>query len=152
MRKFCFAILIFAICILNFIGCATIIEGAKGFAGISTKVLQESRKDAITKNFNFDYNTCYNNVQEILRRIGTYIYAKDVKKNMIAIYVSKEDTTPVGLFFTQIDTTHTQIEVSSPSTYAKEYIAGKIFSALDKSVSIEELEAEINAKKELETK
>lgn len=136
--------------VIGLLGCAALTEGAKGFAGISTKILEDTRKDAIAKNFNYDYNTCYNNTQEILKRIGAYIYAKAPEKNMLAIYVSGEDTTPVGLFFKEIDKTHTRIEVSSASTYAREFISQNVFSVLDKSVSIEELEAQINAKRKKE--
>jgi hypothetical protein len=62
--------------------------------------------------------------------IGAYIYVKDIKKHMIAIYVSETDTTPVGLFFKEIDKSNTQVEVSSPSTYAKELISEKVFKLL----------------------
>ncbi len=126
--------MIFAFYIFNFIGCATVKETAKGIAGVSTKVLEDARKDAVIKKFNYDYNTCYNKVEGILTQIGAYIYAKDNKKQMIAIYVSEADTTPVGLFLKAIDANNTQIEVSSPSTYAKEFIAKSVFLALEKSL------------------
>ena len=127
---FCIVILIFAICILNFIGCARLKETAKGIAGISTKVLEDNRRYALTKTFNYDYFTCYTKVIDALKRIDAYIYVKDIKKHMIAIYVSGADTTPVGLFFKEIDKSNTQVEVSSPSTYAKELIAEKVFKSL----------------------
>lgn len=111
-------------------GCATIKEGAKCAAGVSTRVLEDNRKDAVKKQFNYDYNGCYAKVKEILTASGAYFYAQD--KNMLAIYVSREDTTPVGVFFMEIDAQNTEVEVSSPSTYAKEYISGKIFSGLEK--------------------
>lgn len=137
--EFCIVILIFAFYIFNFIGCATIIEGAKGFAGMSTKVIEDNRKDAIKKTFNHDYNACYNKAKETLEVIGAYIYAENKNKNLIAVYVSEEDTTPVGLFFKSIDSSSTQVEVSSPSTYAKELIAKKIFFGLEDFSNIEKL-------------
>jgi len=127
-------------------GCATIKETAKCVVGVSTKVLEDGRKDAIKKTFNCDHNNCYNKTLEKLKQIGTYIYAEDRKKQMIAVYLHKADetkttvtktgftitdTTPVGIFFKEIDAKNTQIEVSSPSTYAKEFISTKIFSALE---------------------
>lgn len=130
--EFYIAILIFAFCILNSMGCAALTEGVKRIAGISTKSLEKARKDAIVKNFNYDYFTCYTRTLDILKEFGAYIYTKDIKKRLIAIYVSEQDTTPVGLFFKEIDRTNTQIEISSPSTYAKELIATKIISALEK--------------------
>lgn len=119
-------------------GCASIKEAAKGLAGVSTKVLDDGRKDAIKKTFSYDYNTCYNKVKTVLKQTGSYIYAEDPKKNMIAIYVSGTDTTAVGIFFKEIDATKTQIEVSSPSSYAKELIATRAFSVLGEPVKPEE--------------
>jgi hypothetical protein len=133
-------------------GCATIEETTKGFAGVSTKVLEDNRKSAILKNFNYDYFTCYTTTLDILKRTYAYIYVQDIKKHMIAIYVSEYDTTPVGLFFKEIDANTTQIEVSSPSTYAKEFIANNVASVLDKKVTLDELEEQLRAKKQKEEK
>jgi len=112
-------------------GCITLKEGAKGVLGISTKALEDNRKDAIKKTFNYDYNTCYSKTKGILKEINAYIYSEESGKNLLAIYVSEKDTTAVGLFFKTIDQTHTQIEVSSGSTYAKELISGEVFKALN---------------------
>ncbi|MDD4980143.1 MAG: hypothetical protein PHC54_02570 [Candidatus Omnitrophica bacterium] len=121
-------------------GCASLTEAAKGFAGISTKVLEDNRSSAITKVFNYDYFSSYTKTLDILKRMEAYIYKQDIKKHMIAIYVSREDTTVVGLFFKEIDANNTKIEVSSPSTYAKEFISAGVFSVLDKTMTLEELE------------
>ena len=126
----------FVIFVLSFViltsGCARLTESVKGAAGISTKILEKERRDALTKNFNYDYFASYTKTLDILRQTSAYVYAQDIKKNMIAIYVSEQDTTPVGLFFKEVDAHNTQIEVASPSTYAKELIAQKVFSALEK--------------------
>lgn len=126
-------------------GCASIKEAAKGFAGISTKELEANRVSAISKTFAYDYFTCFTNAQDALKNMGAYIYAQDIKKHMIAIYVSEEDTTPAGIFFKEINQSSTQVEVSSPSTYAKELISGKLFKAL--SEKSEEKKGETNEKK-----
>lgn len=123
-------VLSFYIFFLTLFGCSTIKETVKRIAGVSTKVLEDSRKDAIKKIFNYDYNTCYNKVKAAVTERGSYIYAEDPKKQMLAIYVSESDTTAVGIFFKEIDALNTQIEVSSPSTYAKELIAKRVFSVL----------------------
>lgn len=117
---------ILLICLPIIAGCATIEEAAKGIAGVSTKVLEESRKDAAVKQFNYDYNTCYNKIKENLEKMGSYIYAGSIKNHMLALYVSEDDTTPVGIFFSQIDANNTRIEVSSPSKFAKEFIANRL--------------------------
>jgi len=113
-------------------GCATIKEASKGFAGVSTKVLEDKRKDALKKSFNLNYNDCYKYVKEKLAQKGKdgfspYIYWEDAGKKLIAIYLSEQDTTPVGIFFTEESAASTLVEISSPSIYAKEEIAKNIF-------------------------
>ncbi len=110
-------------------GCATVIEGTKGVLGVSTKILEEGRKDAITKTYNYSYDECRQKVIARLARYGCYIYARDEKEKMLAIYISETDTTPVGIFFKVVDSEHTQIQVSSPSTFGKELIAARIAKA-----------------------
>ncbi|MDI6758552.1 MAG: hypothetical protein QMD94_02620 [Candidatus Omnitrophota bacterium] len=122
-----FTILYFLISTAS-IGCATVKEAALGIAGLSQKGGDESRKDALSKEFNLDYHSAYEKVKKILLKTGSYIYAQDPKTGRIAIYVSDNDTTPVGIFFTKMNLANTIIEVSSESTYAKELIAGRIFS------------------------
>jgi len=118
-------------------GCATVKEMGKGFAGVSTKVLEDKRNDALKKSFALDYNSCLVKVKEILKEKGREydIYAEDAQKKMIAFYLSPTDTTPVGIFFSEEAKDKTLIEVSSPSTYAKEFTAKNIFSGIDALLS-----------------
>ena len=116
-------------------GCASTKESIKGFMGVSTKVLEDGRRDAVVKNINYNYFNCYTKTLDVLKQIGAYMYSKDIKKHMIAIYVTEEDTTPVGIFFKEIDEANTQIEISSPSIYAKEKISQSLFSALEESMN-----------------
>jgi len=113
------------------IGCVRITDGIKCVAGVSTTVLETGRKSAIRKIFNIDYATCDKKVREMLKNTGSYIYAEDKAKGLIAFYVSTSDTTPVGIFFIQIDAVTTELEISSPSTNAKEVISKKIFDAVE---------------------
>ena len=138
--KLFFILLPFYFLLFTLFGCASIKEMARGFAGISTKILEDDRPNAIVKTLNYDYFTSYTKTLDILKQLKAYIYAKDIKKHMIAIYVSEQDTTPVGIFFKEIDAKNTQLEFSSPSTYAKELISSKVFSALEVSRSLEEAE------------
>jgi hypothetical protein len=117
-------------CAAIFLGCAGVRETVKGIAGTSTKVLEEARPDAVSKTVQHDYNTSYLMTKTILDKIKAYVYAEDTGKRLIAIYVSEEDTTPVGIFFTEINPNSTKIEVSSPSEFAKHFIAGELFSTL----------------------
>jgi len=111
-------------------GCASAKEVCKGFLGVSTKVLEDGRKDALKKEIGYDLITCHNRVRVILKEEGCVIYADDLKKDMLAVYLSEEDTTPVGVFLTEKSGWMTLIEVSSPSTYAKEKIAKLLFETL----------------------
>ncbi|MBI4707488.1 MAG: hypothetical protein HY761_06150 [Candidatus Omnitrophica bacterium] len=117
--------------VIGLCGCASMKETAKGIAGISTKVLEENRQYALFKIFDYDYNTCYNKVKDILKENGCYIYAEEPKKQLIAFYVSETDTTPVGIFFNELSSRKTQVEIVSQSTYSKESIAKIIFSGLE---------------------
>lgn len=117
--------------IFSFLGCAALKEGAKGIVGTSTKALEGARQDAIKKSFDYELGVCYDTVKEILLRNLAYVYAQDKKKGMLAIYISESDTTAVGIFFTRVDGDTTEIEVSSLSTYAKEFISDMVFTALE---------------------
>ena len=141
------------------LGCATIKEAAKGFAGVSTRVLEEGRKDALRKSFPINYDSCYAKVKDVLKEKdknspkeedkGSYIYAEDAQNKMIAVYLSETDTTPVGIFFTKEAKGQTLVEISSPSTYAKEYMAKKIFTGIETAFNLKDEESKSNVKKEI---
>ncbi|MCX5706852.1 MAG: hypothetical protein NTW13_04240 [Candidatus Omnitrophica bacterium] len=139
--------LIFILFILT--GCLGVQEVARGVAGVSTKVLEDTRKDAIRKQFNFDLVTTHNKVRRILRDNGAYIYADDLGKDLIAVYVSEADTTPVGIFFKEINPQNTLIEVSSPSTFGKEFIAGLISDGLEGKLKPKIKKGESDEKKKI---
>jgi len=111
-------------------GCAQVKEACRGIAGTSTKILEEHVSDAIAKEFAFDLATCTLKTRQALTAAGSYVYAEDAKRQLIAVYVSESDTTPVGLFFKEKGKSRTQILFSSPSTYARELIAGRVEKAL----------------------
>lgn len=125
---------LFVICVLSFVilisGCAQTKEVCKGVLGVSTKVLEDGRKEAIKKEFNYDLVTCHNKVRSILKVSGAYIYCDDLEKDMLALYVSEEDTTPVGIFLTETGKEKTLVEVSSPSVYGKESTSKLVFEGL----------------------
>ncbi|MDD5505823.1 MAG: hypothetical protein PHR73_03615 [Candidatus Omnitrophica bacterium] len=115
-------------------GCASVAETAKGFAGISTKVLEEGRSQAVRNEYAVGYSVCRAKVKEVLKDTGSYIYADKPEKSMIAVYVTREDTTPAGIFFKELDKEKTLVEVSSPSTYAKELIAKRIYDYFNPAI------------------
>jgi hypothetical protein len=122
------AIALLGCCLL---GCASFKDHMKGLLGISTREVDAGRKTALTKTVDYDYATTYKMTLNVLNEIGSYVYAGNIGKHMVAIYRSQTDTTPVGIYFKAMSSATTQIEISSPSTFTKNEVAGKIFSAFE---------------------
>jgi hypothetical protein len=121
-------------CVVIFMsGCAGLHEAARGVAGVSTKILEDGRPAALKKTFSVDYAKCRDTVNNVLAENNVYVYARSEEKKMIAFYLSASDTTPVGVFFTALGDSGTQVAVTSPSRYAKEFIADKITAGFEKS-------------------
>jgi len=130
LLRYCvIALLGYSVVVLG--GCACLKETTKKFLAISTKDIEKVRDKAIVKIIDYDYISCYRKVEEILQKIGSYIYAKD--EGLIAVYISSTDTTPAGIFFKKIDEQKTQLEIVSPAKDTKEYLADKVLSALEKN-------------------
>ncbi|MCM8783112.1 MAG: hypothetical protein NC909_01765 [Candidatus Omnitrophica bacterium] len=108
------------------LGCAGTKETVKGFLGISTKILQDKRAEAKVLVLNYDYFTTYHKVMDKLKENGSFIYKKTA--DLIAFYVSEENTTPVGVFFKELEKQKTMLEISSPSSVAKEDILNLLSS------------------------
>lgn len=143
-----FTCLFLLILLLN--GCTIVKETTRSIAGTSTKELEQARKDAIKGEFEYGYADCYNKVKETLKSIGGYIYSEDEEEGLIAAYISETDTTAVGVFLKEAGLNKTEVEVSSPSTFGKEFISEKIFSVLEGKITVEELQRRRKAKEENE--
>ncbi|MFA5116492.1 MAG: hypothetical protein WC486_04335 [Candidatus Omnitrophota bacterium] len=113
-------------------GCAGFKEHMKGFMGISTREIDAGRQTAVTRTVDYDYGTTYKMTLEVLKYLGSYVYAGDINKHMLAVYRSEVDTTPVGVYFTAMSASTTKIEVSSPSTFTKNEVAQRIFAQFEK--------------------
>jgi len=123
-------------------GCASFKQATKSFVGVSTKELEDVRSQGVSREFNYDYFTAYSKALDALKTpLGNaaaeqlagnkfYIYEKIVARHLIAGYVSESDTTPVGIFFDEIDKNTTRITVASESTFAKDFVAEQIFARL----------------------
>lgn len=130
-----------------FSGCCGVKEACRGFLGVSTKILEDTRKDALKKDFSGDLETTHKKIKDILKAEGAHIYRDDLPEHLIALYVSEEDTTPVGVFLSEVDKTNTRVEVSSPSTYDKEFIAQIVFGSLSGTIKPGKGKGKIDAKK-----
>ncbi len=118
--------------LIALVGCASLGQKAKGFLGISTREIEDVRDKAIVRIVDYDYNSCYRMVEEELSEIEAYVYTR--RKDLIAFYMSRTDTTTAGIFFKEIDKQKTQVEVACPVVYKKEQLAGEIFAALGKTM------------------
>lgn len=108
-------------------GCATPTELLKEFLGVSTKELEEARKDAAVKVFDYSYDTCYKKTEAIIKAMPKVsVYAQN--EEMIAFYYIDPNTTPVGAFFKRVDPAHTQVEISSQDLNSKAWVARNVFS------------------------
>ncbi len=108
-------------------GCATPGNIWKTLLGVSTQEVEDFRATASVKVFDYDYKTCYEKTEGLLKKMPfVSIYTKN--DAMIAVNYINPDTTPVGIFFKSVDPARTQVEVSSPSTPTKEWVAKNIFS------------------------
>jgi len=126
MLQYKISFFVLFISLIGACGCQTLKETAKGVIGISTRQIEEARPAAIKDSLPYDYDTVLMGIKEELADIKAYIYKEDESNNMLAIYLSAADTTPVGIYLTKAGPSVTQVEVSSPSTYGKEFVAGKI--------------------------
>ena len=106
---------------------ATPAEAFKGFFAVSTRELEELKKDAMVKVFEYDYKTCYDKALAIIKKMpDTAIYVE--RKDLIAVYCVCLNSTPVGIFFEEVDPAHTRVLLSSASSRAKDWVASNVFS------------------------
>ncbi len=120
-------VVVLALAAMGMGGCATPGDWAKEIIGVSTRPIEDARPGALVKVFESGYKACYEKTEAVLKKMShVSIYAKtDV---MIAVYWTRINTTPVGVFFTQVDASHTKVEVASPSTTGKEWVAQNVFA------------------------
>lgn len=108
-------------------GCATPGEIWKTVIGVSTSEIEAARKDSLSNIFDEEKSACYARIEEILKKTEKVsIYSKNA--DMIAIYYIKPNDTPVGIFFTAVNQGQTKVEVASPSSSSRDFIAKTIFA------------------------
>jgi len=124
-------------------GCGiTMKEAARGFLGTSTKILEDERPQAISRDFPCKQAECRKKVMELLAEMKTHIYRQE--GDLIAMYYSESDTTPVGIFVTQ-GGEKAIVEVTSPSTYVREHVSRSLFSGLDKMFKQKKVNVQLDA-------
>lgn len=129
MRSYKFGVIpvLLALAAVCMAGCATTADWSKGLFGVSTAPVENARKNAVSKAFDYDYSACYDKMKKLLEEMPQVsVYAK--KKDLIAVYYNNVNTTPVGVFFKKTDEKKTQVEIASPSSSARDWIAKNLFS------------------------
>ena len=139
MKRLIIVAVIAALCA----GCGvTMKEAGRGFLGTSTKILEDGRPRAISREFPCTGVECRKKVMALLKEMKAYIYRQE--GDLIAMYVSSTDTTPVGVFVTEAGG-KAEVEVSSPSTYAREHVSRSVFAGLDKMFKQKKVNVQLDA-------
>ena len=149
-------IFVFFLLLPLFTGCATLKELPKKIWGSSTQALEQARAEGVSNTFSLDYETSFNKVIEILKKMDCYIHIKNKKRHLIVAmkFQGPDDTTEVGIFFTPLekvapklrdgknrensltgftekDPEVTEIELSCLSSSLLNYASEKIFSMMN---------------------
>ncbi|MGE5309423.1 MAG: hypothetical protein ACM3OC_10095 [Deltaproteobacteria bacterium] len=118
-------------------------EAVRGVEGKSTRILTDTRPGAAAREFACSSQDCREKVRKSLDEMGAYTYATE--GDLTAVYVSERDTTPVGVFVTAVGEDKTRVEVSSPSTYAKDMVAQKLFDSLDRKLRSKKVDIQLDS-------
>ncbi len=123
-------LLIFALIILT--GCARISETTKLVMGTSVTDLYNAKDKGRSQIFEYDYPSCYKRVFLILKKMKAYIYLHSMEKHRIVAMEFQDfnNTTEVGIFFSEVSSKRTKVEISCLSHSVLEGVSEKIFSAL----------------------
>lgn len=115
-----------------FNGCATSIETSRKIMGTSIEALDEARAEGKSQTVELDYPACYQKVITILKKMKAHIFLHSQKRKRIVAMNFRDlnNTTEVGIFFTQVTPNSTKVEISCLSHSVLENVSDKIFSAL----------------------
>ena len=109
------------------------VEFTKTIWGSSTKALEKARDHAITKNYDKAYWDCMHTALAVMGKQKWVIFKKDEIKGIVVLMGVKGcvNTTEIGVFFDELSSTQTRIEITSLSTNAKRKVAKALFHGMD---------------------
>jgi hypothetical protein len=109
------------------------VEIGKTLWGSSTRVLEQERRNAITKTYDKPYRDCMRSAIAVAGKKHWVIFKKDEIKGYMVVMGIKGcvNTTEIGIFFDNLSDHRTRIELSSLSTNAKRQAAKGLFHGLD---------------------
>ncbi len=102
-----------------FSGCASVGEKMRGVLGTSIREIEASRGKSVKMVVPGDRDAVYTAVLAELKKAGRYIYRRERNEGVIAFYMSAENTTVAGVFLRGLEGGKTEIEIASPSSYAR---------------------------------
>ena len=108
------------------------VELTKTIWGSSTRALEEARASAITKTYDKGYWDVVRAATEIAQQQYTIFKKDEVRGYMVVLGIKGSvNTTEVGIFFVELGSAQTRVEVSSLSTNAKRIVSKSLFHDLD---------------------
>ncbi|MBF0486120.1 MAG: hypothetical protein HQL16_06375 [Candidatus Omnitrophica bacterium] len=124
-------IIVASLCVLA--GCASLSDVPKKVAGVSTRVLEDTRAHSIYQSYDCDTTACFDSVLDVARKNKYVVFMKDDIRGFIVLMgiPGCVDTTEVGVFLTpQADGKGVKVEISSRSSPAKRTVALVLFEQL----------------------
>lgn len=118
-------------------GCSHVAELSKTLWGSSTRALEKSRAEAISKTYACDYSACFDSLLAVAKEKELTVFIKDRRKSRVVLMhiPGSIETTEVGVFFLSFGPQETKLEIASLSQSARDVVAEMIFSALAKNYS-----------------
>lgn len=104
----------------------------RSLAATNYQDLEAAKSSGKTRTINMSYNDTYNKTLQVLEDNLLEVYGENREKGLIiAIGFKKQvNTTRVGIFFTSLSDTSTQVTVTSLSLTCLDKASGIIFSGL----------------------
>lgn len=130
-KAYLFKIIFLILLVIN--GCGHAVEFARTSWGSSIRMLENAREDAFSRQYECQYNVCFDEIINILEENEARVFIKDRDRYVIVAMDIKDciSTTEVGIFFVEEAPNKIKIEVASLSPKAKRITSEILFSALD---------------------
>ena len=117
--------------LLILIGCSPL-EIAR-VMGVGTKPFR-AEGEIYSKTFDKDYFTCYENIYSGLKGLGAHFYRGSRKQGFIvathfnSVFAQSSESTEVAVFFQEISSTKTRVEISSLNHELSQFLAVKLLN------------------------
>ncbi|MBF0619955.1 MAG: hypothetical protein HQL19_07300 [Candidatus Omnitrophica bacterium] len=124
---------ILLISVVIFSGCASFWDAPRNVVGVSTRALENARKDSVFQVYACEYADCFNAVVDSAEKSKYIVFMKDQIRGLVVIMniPGVVDTTEVGVFIAPLaNHKGVKVELSSRSTPARRAVAQILFTDL----------------------